>query len=233
MRRLMGAAFTTLVLTAACAEANGRAVAAPRYAAPSVVFVALGDSSTTCPDAPSPTTQSYPALLARHLPKGARYRNLAINHDDTDLVGVIGTQLPVALHVRPTLVVIWVVFHDLLPEATSPTVYRRELDQLLAPLQRIHAHVFIANVPDMRTFPAPYLPNPTARRQYVQRGRAFNLAIAAVAARRGAIVVDMDAATRRVFSARYLVPPYGRFNARGCAAAASTFYSVMHSHGAL
>ena len=128
----------------------------------------------------------------------------------------------------------WVFAHDVLLDGTSTAAYRGSLDQVLGSLQRIHARVFIADVPNLRIFPSGYLPDPTARAGYVRTGRAFNSAIATVALRRGAVVVDLYAATKLLYPhPEYYVPSFGRANARGCAALANIFYRVMHSHHAL
>jgi hypothetical protein len=50
----------------------------------------------------------------------------------------------------------------------------------------------------------------------------------------GIIVVDLYAATKLLYPhPEYYVPPFGRANARGCAAVANIFYRVMHRHHAL
>jgi hypothetical protein len=70
----------------------------------------------------------------------------------------------------------------------------------------------------MRVFPAQYLPNPTDRALYVKRGQGFNTVITAVVRHRNAAAVDMVPDTRSLFSSSTMDPPYGDFNARGCAA---------------
>jgi len=197
-------------------------------AADHVVYVALGDGHTNDGGGDHPVTQDYPALLARHLPRDARYLNLA--SIGNSLASAVIFDLRPTLAAHPTLVTVWLGIGDIAYGGdTSPTTYRRDLDTLLTALGRTHARVFIGNMPDLRLFQ-----DPDSRAQ-AKNGLAYNAIIAAEARRHGAVVVDVYAVSRSIWGHPELLTGEGYDvpNARGQIVLAALFYGVMHAQGAL
>jgi lysophospholipase L1-like esterase len=191
-----------------------------------IVYVALGDGYTTGDDGSGPVAASYPALLARHFPKGSRYRNLA--SDDNVVSSALYIDLPAAVASHPTLVTVWFGAVDLTYGGnTIPALFGKDLDTLLTALQRTHARVFVANMPDFRLFKDP------ASMPHVKNGLAYNAIIAAEARRHGAVVIDVYAATKTVWGHPDMLGGYSIPRAKGQIVLAALFYGVMHSHGAL
>jgi acyl-CoA thioesterase I len=192
-----------------------------------IVFVALGDSSTRGRGAHDPSTDSYPAVLARRLPRDAVVLNLGT--DGATVTSISKSELTKALAARPTLVTVWIGKNDLeglLPEAS----YRAKLEYVLTAFQRIHAHVFVGNMPHLRFISGCGW---RAARDTQKLARAYNVAIGAVAARHGATVVDLFAATPALWGQPALRSGCFHLNTRGYAALAGVFYRVMHGAGAL
>ena len=202
------------------------------------VYVALGASWTAGDGTDDPATQSYPALLARHLPRGAGFHNLG--SDGNTLDAALSVDVSIALAERPTLVTVWLGENDLMG-GTTPATYRTNMDHMLTSLQRSHAHVFVVNVLDLSRVPASFfafydavLGGTKTAAAYAPVGRAYNTALAAVAARHGATVLDIYAATKSLWGRPELLYSDGlHLNAQGYSLLAHLFYGVMHAHGAL
>jgi lysophospholipase L1-like esterase len=229
-------ALVLLVLLGLSARVPAQAATQHHAARP--VYVALGDSLTAGDGTGDPATQSYPALLARHLPRGAGFYNLGSEGNTLDAALLL--DLPATLAERPTLVTVWLGVNDLM-EGTPPATFRTDLDHLLTTLQRTHTRVFIANMPDLRHVPASYFAffdgvlggGSRTAAAYAPVGRAYNSALAAVAARHGATVVDIYAATNSLWGRPELVSDGVHLNAQGYTILAHLFYGVMHAHGAI
>jgi acyl-CoA thioesterase-1 len=118
-------------------------------------------------------------------------------------------ELPPALAVHPALATVWLNVDDLI--AGVPVAdYESRLDQLVGALRRAGTRVLVANTPQLEHLPAyaACRPNPPPGSvqcplgsvvlpppdQVVADEQAYNAAIAAVAAREGATVVDLYAA---------------------------------------
>jgi lysophospholipase L1-like esterase len=220
---------SALILTA-CGLSYGQtaqAMASRSLPSTHVVFVALGDSSTRGRGARDPATDSYPAVLARHLPPGATVLNLGT--DGATVASIGQSELAAALAARPTLVAVWIGKNDLenlLPAAA----YGAELEYVLRAFQRIHARAFVANMPNLRFIAGCGWRAPT----YAQTlAHAYNVAIAAVAARHGATVVDLYVATQAVWGQAAFRSDCFHLNTSGYTALAGVFYRVMHAAGAL
>jgi acyl-CoA thioesterase I len=209
--------------------------AATRGTAP-IVYAAMGDSFTYSVGADDPATQSYPAVLARHLPRGAHFLNVGISGASLDVDRTY--QLPQALAAHATLVTIW-IGHNPYPvgmgaassEPAAVATEKAELDQMLTTLQGKHVRVFVANEP---AFMVGF--NTPPSRADDALARTLNAAIAAAAARHRATVVDLYAVTKTIWGhPAYVVAGdgEGHLTAAGYKALAGVFYRVMHSHGAL
>ena len=150
------------------------------------VYVAIGASDSYGVGTDDPATKSWPAVLARSLPRGTHFVNLGV--PGILLHRALDVELPVALDAHPTLVTVWLAVNDL-AAGVPLSSYRHDLGVLLGTLrQATHARVLLANVPDLTLLPA--------FRAYGGLGPvvvAWNAAIAAEARAHGAILVDVYA----------------------------------------
>jgi len=139
-------------------------------------YVAIGASDTVGVGATDPRTGSWPARIAARLPAGADYVNLGVS--GTLAAQASADQAPTALGLRPQLVTVWLAVNDLNANV-SPTDYSAALRRVVGPLVTLtDAHVFVGNVPDLRTVPA-YAG--TDQAALLSRINAYNAAIAAIA----------------------------------------------------
>jgi acyl-CoA thioesterase I len=203
-----------LALLAACAPGAGtpRAVASPPPSAttrpsvspPPLVYAAVGASETVGVGAQDPRSQAWPVVFFRTaLPPTAVLYNLGISGATTE--AALTGELPAALSVRPALVTVWLNVDDL-AAGVSAADYEARLGQLVHALRRDGAaQVLVANTPYLdrlplyraclaRTQRCPFagpVPQPAALNAAVD---AYNAAIARVATREGATLVDLHAA---------------------------------------
>lgn len=226
--RLLAAIIVAAVCTATAGSWHGAAAMGKHGPAPRVVYVALGASDTVGVGTPHPRTQNWTAVLARHLPPGARYVNLGISGITASVA--VTAELPAAVAARPTVATVWLAVNDLVREV-PPARYGASLDRLLAGLQRSHARVFVGNVPDLRRVPdfALYVDPRTLNRAVL----AYNRTIAAVAARHGATVVNLYDASKDLKLSSYVSSDGFHPNVLGYQRLASVFYRVMHRQGAI
>ena len=118
----------------------------------------------------------------------------------------LSNELPEALSVRPTLVVVWLNVNDIIAGVSAPR-YESELDQLVHQMRRgAAARVLLANTPSLDRLPA-YLGcragNPpagiecppslatTSPSDLIAIVDAYNESISRVARREGAVLVDI------------------------------------------
>lgn len=197
----------TLALLAAVACGPGRA--APDGAAPSpppVVYAALGSVGTAGAGS-SGAGPWFPRLLYQRLPASAVLYDLALPHETT--AAALADELPQALAVRPALVTVWFGPDDLVAGVTA-AAYEQHLDRLVNALRRRgHATVLIGRGPPLEGLPAiqacqPDPPAGSARcpfdsahpapppDQLAAQAAAYDAAVEQVAARQGAILVDLS-----------------------------------------
>lgn len=156
-------------------------VARPRWQR----YVALGDSLTEglCDPAPDGALRGWADRLALLLAArgGLHYANLAIRskrvHDVCDL------QVGRALELRPDLVSILIGANDLVKHRVDVPLLAAELEDAVRRLRGIGADVLLVT---------PFLPGRRAASIYTRRFAAFATALAGVAARTGAILIDTD-----------------------------------------
>ena len=169
-----------------------RARRVTRPEAPAVVpgrrwsrYVALGDSLTEglCDPAPDGSLRGWADRLALLLAArgGLHYANLAIR--SKRVRDVCGTQLERALALRPDLVSILIGANDLVGRAVDVRLIADQLEQAVVRLRDSGADVLLVT---------PFLPRRRAARIYARRFSAFATAVAGVAARTGAILIDTD-----------------------------------------
>jgi acyl-CoA thioesterase-1 len=205
-RRALFALVAAATLLAGCSQGGGSAPPSRAPAKPPVVYAALGASETVGVGTSDPTRQSFPQLLFIHLPRSSVYYNFALSGETT--AAALKDELPGALGVRPNLVTVWFNVDDM-AAGVEVGDYEARLDQLVGALARGGAaRVLLANTPRLDRLPAYLacrpdrppalkcplgditLPPPEQVNALVE---AYNAAIARVAARHGAVVVDLAA----------------------------------------
>lgn len=222
-RRTLLATLASAPLLAACAAAkpNPRTPVASRP----LIYVALGASDAVGVGAAGPT-ESWVADLARKLPAGSRLIDLGVSGET--LHRALTDELPIALDSHPDLVTIWLVVNDFNARVALPQ-YAADLETMLTALQKqTHAHVVIANVPDLALLPAYAGIQRAALSAEVDR---WNAVIARQAAAHGAILVDLLSTWKELANHPNYVGSDGFHpSAAGYARLADIFYAVIAAH---
>jgi lysophospholipase L1-like esterase len=188
-----------------------------------------------------PARESFPQLLYLSLPRTAVYYNFGLPGETT--AAALKDELPGALAVRPTLATVWFNVDDI-AAGVAVDDYEARLDQLVGPLTRGGAtRVLIANTPRLDRLPA-YLacrPNPPPGAKCALGAitlpppdqvnalvDAYNAAIARVAARHGAAVVDLASQTTTALDQHpdYLSADGLHPSTKGAAAIANAFLAA-------
>jgi len=233
-------AFAAGLLLCACGLQSSSAT--PNSPSPKVsfnahVYAALGASETVGVGADQPERDAWPQVFySNYLPESAIFYNFGSAGATTEQA--LSTELSDALAVHPDLATVWLNTNDLLHGVPANT-YEQQLDQLVGALrQGGRTRVLLANTPVLDGLPAyrdclgsqqgPRCllhngppPDPEAIRAAVA---GYNAAIARVAARHGAALIDLhcqgDMATQHPdwLSADGFHP-----NTRGYAAIAGAF----------
>lgn len=190
--------ITLLVLLAfplvSCGQSQGGQTSASGTAAQQqtpgtrVTYVAIGASDTFGIGANDPYNENWAADLAQKLGKNYHLINLGI--PSITVHEALNEELPVALDARPGLVTIWLAVNDLV-DGVAVSSYSHDLDVLIRRLKANspHAHIAMANVPDLTLLPYFSSYNPQSLRQLVQ---AYNTAIASIAQDNHVILVDLS-----------------------------------------
>jgi acyl-CoA thioesterase-1 len=239
---LLAAMFlAAMPLAAACTSgAQTAGPARPSPPSPPTVYTAIGASETVGIGTEDPARESFPQQLFHRLGESAVLYNFGLPGETTE--AALRDELPPALVVRPTLATVWFNVDDLVA-GVSAADYEQRLDELVRSLRGAGARVLLANTPQVDHLPAynacrpdpppgvrcplgaVTLPPPDQVGALVQ---AYNQAIARVAAREGATLVDLYAAGE----VPDLHPEYvGRDgfhpSAAGAAAIAATFATAL------
>jgi acyl-CoA thioesterase I len=193
------------VLVAGC-QAGPPAAGPTPPSSPPVVYAAIGASETIGVGTEDPTRESFPQRLLQRLGPAAVLYDFGLPSETT--AAALEDELPPALGVRPTLATVWLNVDDLIGGVPA-TDYEPRLDELVGGLRRAGARVLLANTPHLDRLPAyaacrpdpppgpkcplgsVTLPPPDQVDALV---RAYNAAIARVAAGEGATLVDLYAA---------------------------------------
>lgn len=148
-------------------------------------YVAMGDSLTEglCDPAPDGALRGWADRLALLLAArgGLHYANLAIR--SKRVRDVCETQLPRALALEPDLVSILIGANDLVKPTVDIAALAAELEDAVHRLRGIGADVVLVT---------PFLPRRRAAAIYSRRFAAFATALAGIATRTGAILIDTD-----------------------------------------
>ena len=204
-----------LVLAAACKDGGGteqaEVTAPPR---PPISYVAVGASETVGTGADKPATEAWPRVLADRLGEGGRQVTFTgLGFGGATLPDALASSVPRAEKLQPDLVTVWLNANDIIREFRLPggTPYEQQLGELVRRLRRGGATtVLVANTPALERLPA-YLACLTPERTgcllpavlgplpppdvVVAKVDAYNAAIARVAQREGAVLVDLHAAS--------------------------------------
>ena len=208
---------------------------------PAVVYVAIGASETAGVGTRDPLRDAFPQQLFQRLDQSALMYSFGLPGETTE--GALRDELPGALAVRPTLATVWLNVDDL--AAGVPVVdYEAQLDQIVGGLRGAGARVLIANTPHLDRLPAysACRPNPPPGSPKCPLGsvalpppdevdgqvQAYNAAIARVAERNGATVVDLYAAGQvAVQHPEYVSSDGFHPSTAGAAAIAQTFAAAL------
>ena len=148
-------------------------------------YVALGDSLTEglCDPAADGGERGWADRLALLLAArgGIGYANLAVR--SRRVADVCGPQLRRALELRPDLVSVFIGSNDLVLLRADARTLAAQLETAVVRLRDSGADVVLVT---------PFLPRRAASAVYVRRFAAFATALAAIAERTGAILVDAD-----------------------------------------
>jgi lysophospholipase L1-like esterase len=228
--RLAVVAALLLVVAASCTPHRPE-VLPPSDAGPPVVYVAVGASETTGTGSDQPLRDGWAYVLHRTaLPQGATFVNMGIPR--ATVAQALNEELTQALSVKPNVVTVWLNVNDLVRGVPADD-YERQLDTLVKGLRaggRIR--VLVANTPALETLPAFTAGRLFSSPVSVDTVRAmvddYNAAIARVAQREGALLVDLHAAAASpdLISRDGLYP-----NTAGHAAIAAAFAAVLRASG--
>src|SRR5437660_9375646 len=117
-----------------------------------VIYVALGASDAVGIGSAQPGSQGYVPLVAERLPKGSHVINLGIS--GIRLHQALSEELPLVFSTSPSLITVWLVANDFVAGVPYSS-YMQDLDSLLKQLRAgTHAHIVIANLPDLTRLPA-------------------------------------------------------------------------------
>lgn len=212
------AALTVLSLVVAgCSAGSGDAAPAHRRTAESrvtptspapparpEVYVAVGASETVGVGADDPATQAWPRVLHDRALPDTRFVDVGVS--GATVRDALATQLPRALAADPDVATVWLAVNDAL-SLVPVADYETQLGNLVHALrQGGRTEVLVANVPPLDRLPAyraclpgsrvtkvscvlPLVPSPGQVRATVA---TFNAAIARVARREGAVLVDLS-----------------------------------------
>jgi lysophospholipase L1-like esterase len=168
------------------------------------VYVAVGASETVGVGADDPATQAWPVVLHRRALPEATFVDVGVS--GATVGDALTGQLPRALAADPDVVTVWLAVNDAL-SLVPVGDYEAELGRLVHALrQGGRTEVLVGNVPPLERLPAyraclpgsqvrdvdcvlPVVPAPAQVRATVDR---FNAAIARVAKREGAVLVDLS-----------------------------------------
>jgi acyl-CoA thioesterase I len=212
----------TYSLTAIALLISASTLILPNTRAATVKYVAIGASDTVGVGAPNPSTQGWVPTFASFLGSETQTMNLGVS--GSLVRQALTEQLPTAVAADPDLVTVWLAVNDL--NARVPLeAYAADLDALLSTLRaQTRARILVGNIPDLALVAMYADVDPALLRAEVDR---WNQAIAAVAARNGATLVDLYANWRELADhPEYISGDGFHPSAEGHARLAELFYAV-------
>jgi len=235
MRRppVLVAALLLVVAGAACTPHRPDVLPPSALTGPPSVYVAVGASETTGTGSDQPLRDGYTYVLHRTaLPEGAVFVNMGIPR--ATVAQALNEEMNQALSVKPNLVTVWLNVNDLV-RGVAVDDYERQLDTLVKGLRAGGSvRVLLANTPALDTLPAftagRLFPTPVSADEVRQLVDGYNAAIARVADREGALLVDLHAlpVDPNLVSRDGIYP-----NTAGHAAIAAAFANVLKRSGPL
>ena len=206
MRRFLAGLLAMLAVScmASCTASKSTTAAIPPVNSTATrLYVAIGGSDARGVGTDDPLRESWPQDVFRSLPANYRLVNLGI--PDATAASAVAESLPTATSLHPAVVTVWLGVNDILTQVPVND-YQSALTTLVHALRAGGANVLVGTVPPVDQLPA-YLdclsgggacstfaqPLPT-RSQVLAAVAAYNAAITAVAAREGAVLVDLHAA---------------------------------------
>ena len=185
--RAVAAGLAGLVVVVASAVA-----CTPQSDPDALTYVAIGASDAAGAGAADPEREGWVPVLHGYMPDGTRLVNLGVG--GSTLAQALREQLPAALEAQPDVATVWLGVNDI-RAGVSLDEYRRDLDRLLTELRReTTGPVAVGNIPDLTRVPGFGAGGAPASSLGAEITR-WNAAIEEVAAERGAIVVDLFAAS--------------------------------------
>jgi len=181
---------------------------------PPLAYVAVGASETVGTGADKPATEAWPRVLTDTLGAGGRQVSFtSLGFGSATVPDALASSVPKAEALQPNLVTVWLNANDIIREFRLPggTPYEQQLGELVRRLRRGGATtVLLANTPALDRLPA-YLACLTPTRAgclvpailgqlpppevVIAKVDDYNQAIARVAQREGAVLVDLHAAS--------------------------------------
>jgi len=216
----------SVAATATSGGGGSNATATPTLR-PTYIYVAIGASETFGTGADRPDTQSYPSDLRAHLIKGAQVVDLGIPgftaHE------ALQGELPEALDAGPDLVTVWLGTNDIIQKVPL-TDYQHDLDAILTQLgAKSHAHVAIANLPDLTLLPRFNTYDRATLKAEVQQ---WNAVIAQEAMGHQDILIDVYAHSSELIGHPEYISGDGLHpSTLGYQQIANLFYQVLHMNG--
>jgi lysophospholipase L1-like esterase len=229
-----------VLLLAACGSGGATRSAQPSDQPPVLdahVYAAIGASETVGVGAEHPERDAWTQVFYRTaLPDSAVFFNFG--EPGITVQQALDREVPSALAVRPDLVTVWLNTNDILHQVPVDA-YQDQLDRLVQALrQGGRARVLLANTPVLDGLPSyrdclqqpqgprcllrdQPVPQPAQLRALVAQ---YNAAIATVAGRRGAVLVDLNCqGDMAALHPDWLSSDGFHPNARGYAAIAAAF----------
>jgi lysophospholipase L1-like esterase len=151
-----------------------------------LTYVALGASDAVGVGAPDPERDGWVPRFGAALGPGARVINLGVS--GSTLAQALREQLEPAVEADPDVVTVWLAVNDLVGRVPLDR-YAADLDRLLERLAATDARILVGNVPDLTPVAGRSGVDPATLRAEIAR---WNAAIADVAGRHGAEVVDLN-----------------------------------------
>ena len=233
-------ACVAALVAAGCTPSKPDVLPPSTEAGPPPVYVAVGASETTGAGSDQPLRDGWPRVLHRTgLPEGSVFVNMGI--PGATVAQALSEEMGPALAARPNLVTVWLNVNDL-TRGVDPADYERQLDVLVKTLRRGGSvRVLVANTPPLDDLPAFRAGRLFPDGQDAETVRAlvdaYNAAIARVAGREGALLVDLHAlgaAAQAAGTDADLVSRDGFHpSTAGHAAVAAAFADVLRRSGPL
>jgi lysophospholipase L1-like esterase len=185
------------LVAVSCDVSRPEVLPPPPDTGPPPVYVSVGASETTGAGSDQPLRDGWPRVLHRTaLAPGAVHVNMGI--PGATVAQALAEEVPTTLDARPHLVTVWLNVNDL-TRGVAVATYESQLESLVRQLRRGgQTRVLVANTPPLDQLPAYQLgrvladvPAPEAVQELVAH---YNAAIARVAQRQGAVLVDLHAA---------------------------------------